>query len=279
MYAGVQTATTHASGAQVTLVLTDRSLRNAFARADQNNALTLKANSFEATSGGVQTDGAGGSFDTASRFVGAMSSSGPPSSGTFNANDYGFDTNGICWLCATGGSPGTWIPISGWIKWSSTFPSGFSSVQIPIPSGFGHAKFFWRAIDTASGTNAQFVNMQVATQGGLIDSAAHYNWAYTSSAGIGIGNNASQIPAGISTAAGLSPDVAAGEITIPFYSAIDMKIQILWQSGQSNFGDQRSHSGSAIAWGVPNGPLTAVRFFIATGTWTAATQFDLMMHA
>jgi hypothetical protein len=48
---------------------------------------------------------------TATRYVGAWSTTGKPLSGTFNAGDFGFDGIGRLWWCSAGGSPGTWQPV------------------------------------------------------------------------------------------------------------------------------------------------------------------------
>lgn len=41
------------------------------------------------------------------RYVGATTS-GPPTSGTFKVGDFVIDQTGLVWICASGGTPGTW---------------------------------------------------------------------------------------------------------------------------------------------------------------------------
>jgi hypothetical protein len=53
---------------------------------------------------------AGTSGITAGRYIGTVPAAGP-ASGTWLANDYGFDSLGRIWVCTTGGTPGTWTPI------------------------------------------------------------------------------------------------------------------------------------------------------------------------
>ena len=50
---------------------------------------------------------------SAGGMVGYNSGSGPPTSGTFVTGDEAPDSAGISWLCAAGGTPGTWIIQSG----------------------------------------------------------------------------------------------------------------------------------------------------------------------
>lgn len=46
---------------------------------------------------------------SATRFVGAWATQGPPATGSFQTGDWGFDSFGARWWCASGGSPGTWL--------------------------------------------------------------------------------------------------------------------------------------------------------------------------
>lgn len=53
-----------------------------------------------------------GGFTLPGRFLGVRSSTGPPTTGTFLAGDYGFDSAGTLWFCTAAGTPGTWLDLS-----------------------------------------------------------------------------------------------------------------------------------------------------------------------
>lgn len=54
-----------------------------------------------------------GSFSVAARFLGALASVGPPSSGTYLTGDSGLDSTGALWVCTAAGTPGTWRYVGG----------------------------------------------------------------------------------------------------------------------------------------------------------------------
>ena len=49
-------------------------------------------------------------FTGTGRFVGTLPTPGPPTTGTWNKGDWGFDSNGSAWLNTAAGTPGTWVP-------------------------------------------------------------------------------------------------------------------------------------------------------------------------
>lgn len=62
------------------------------------------------TAAAFANSGMGGAT-AASRYVGATTG-GAPSSGTFLTGDYTVDQQGGFWVCGTGGTPGSWLPVA-----------------------------------------------------------------------------------------------------------------------------------------------------------------------
>jgi hypothetical protein len=62
----------------------------------------------------------------ASRYVGATAS-GAPTSGTFSIGDYVIDQTGYLWICASAGTPGTWITTSSSLVAPINLPTGNDS--------------------------------------------------------------------------------------------------------------------------------------------------------
>jgi hypothetical protein len=131
---GTTTPAAAPSGTQVEQVLTKEALLAAFARIDQANTSPIIAPAFQAS--GV------GAFTNPGRFLGIMTVPGPPPSGfTYNAGDWGYDSNGLMWLCTAGGNPGTWVPPAGWLRWNTqTLTTNQPAISITMPTaGFSHA--------------------------------------------------------------------------------------------------------------------------------------------
>jgi hypothetical protein len=59
---------------------------------------------------------------TATRYTGGTTS-GAPASGTFATGDFIVDTSGQMWVCTSGGTPGTWVPIRGGTAPAATAPA------------------------------------------------------------------------------------------------------------------------------------------------------------
>jgi len=93
------------AGATIEQVLTKEALAAAFARIDQANAGTLQAQ-------GLQASGVG-QFTTPGRFLGVLSVQGPPTSGTYQVGDWGYDSKLAQWVCSVAGTPGTWLYAGG----------------------------------------------------------------------------------------------------------------------------------------------------------------------
>jgi hypothetical protein len=98
---------------------------------------------------GLNTGGSGGVYfapsgltgaQEPSRYVGATTS-GAPSTGTFEVGDFVIDLSGTIWICTTAGGPGTWTSLGGSSGGrtliSEQTPSGVSSVSwTSIPSTY-----------------------------------------------------------------------------------------------------------------------------------------------
>src|SRR5579875_2003672 len=71
-----------------------------------------------------------------SGYVGG-STSGPPTSGTFQTGDFVVDQSGMVWICTNGGSPGTWAGSGYSWRQEIVLSATTSSVTFSsIPSGF-----------------------------------------------------------------------------------------------------------------------------------------------
>jgi hypothetical protein len=83
-----------------------------------------------------------------SRYVGATTS-GAPTSGTFNVGDFIVDQTGTFWVCAIAGSPGTWTKPTNtgyqMITTTSTFtvPLGVTRIYVQIVGGGGGGAGGW----------------------------------------------------------------------------------------------------------------------------------------
>lgn len=109
-----------------------------------------------------------------SRLAGTVNS-GPPASGTFNAGDIVAD--GVyagLWVCVSGGSPGTWLPLSGRFLIGSASLTGTGATIGSISGGFTHLEVVCvgRTDGIGGGGLANF-NMQING-----DTTANYSYIY-----------------------------------------------------------------------------------------------------
>lgn len=76
----------------------------------------------------------------ASSYLGQMTTTGPPTSGTYVAGDWGFDSNMALWACTASGTPGTWIePGATWTQYTPTWTA--SSTNPSIGNGTMFARY------------------------------------------------------------------------------------------------------------------------------------------
>jgi hypothetical protein len=135
---------------------------------------------------------------TATRIAGGTGG-GPPASGTFVTGDVVADTaNAALWICTSGGTSGTWIPVGGRARIFST--SGASaSYNFSIPSSItaNRIEVYWRGKSTAAihngslnlqlnsdtGTNYQFERLEA--QNGTVASAINVAQTFMQVSSIG----------------------------------------------------------------------------------------------
>lgn len=260
------------------------------------NTLTISSGGASVTGGVSSTSEVSGTDFKASglsplaqiRLVG-LSSSGPPTSGTFATGDYVVSTLGGSWICTAGGSPGTWAPV-GWAHYSSFIfssagPDTSSAGDIAIPAGATHAKIIWRARDTSANTVSSFAGMQIAVNNGSIDQANHYSWTE----GTSTSNPVASTPGGVTNATQMYSVVTCGagdgssstgqfntgEIDLPFYS-FGSRPTFTWRISQANPGNQVGRFGSGVYW-ANEGPVTKVRFFSTAANFAVNTAFHLFV--
>jgi hypothetical protein len=221
--------------------------------------------------------------------------SGAPTGGTWVQGDLYVDANSVIWVCQVGGTPGTWGMAAGWYHWSQYVVGPGGSIDtssnpggdIPLPSGYRHAKVFWSAVDTSANTTAQFGGMQLAIGGGAIDTAANYAWTDFSNA-----NGGAVGPAGANpdaawkafsiTGGGTGANwMSHGEITLLDYSNGGQTAKAFWDTVQINNGTIIRRSGSGYYFGG-TGAVSKLHFFATAGggaIMAAGTYFDLYVSA
>src|SRR5262249_8998583 len=157
--------------------------------------------------------------------------------------------------------------------------------DIVMPPNGLHAMIVWRARDTSANAVGSFGGMQVAVQGGAIDTAAHYNWSEgsTTTAVVSAGgaNNVVNVSPIVTSGGGdgsAASNLAfnSGAIEFPFYSISGINVTFNWRVGQSNPGNQISRFGTGIYW-FASGPITKVHFFSGAGNFASGTSFDLFI--
>jgi len=85
----------------------------------------------------------------ASRYAGATAG-GPPASGTFSTGDFVVDQTGIVWVCTSGGTSGTWTPLTAGLElYKEPYIAGSATPPIAVTSYRGNGT---STISPASGT-------------------------------------------------------------------------------------------------------------------------------
>ncbi|HET7640097.1 MAG TPA: hypothetical protein VFK47_15325 [Ktedonobacteraceae bacterium] len=119
----------------------------------------------------VGVSGTGGSAAQASRDMGTTTS-GPPTSSTYNAGDHVWDQAGNLWFCTVGGTPGTWVPAQGHAEiFNSILGSPAANFSFNVPSWVNHLELKYTARSNAAATGGTFINLQFNS-----DTANHYSW-------------------------------------------------------------------------------------------------------
>ena len=121
----------------------------------------VTAQAFSATGLGNATTGA--------RFVGGTAS-GPPTTGTFAADDYVVDQLGRMWICTVGGTPGTWttpnsIGASAPMATTNVNTAGLGGVAIAAPT-YDDYNAFSSSIYTVPVAGRWFVYLSLLFAGG-----------------------------------------------------------------------------------------------------------------
>lgn len=117
----------------------------------------------------VYVSGFTGATTAPPRFIGGKSGGGPPSAAFYNTNDIAYDsTYKVFWVCTAGGSPGTWVPMSGWVNLGTV--TGVSSVSWTIPSWVNTVHGIWNA-RTDNAVNGGYINLQFNG-----DTGSNYVW-------------------------------------------------------------------------------------------------------
>lgn len=122
----------------------------------------------------------------AMRFVGATSS-GHPTTGTFDTGDICVDDTGILWICTAGGSPGTWVNGAVEVPWIIKPSGDTSGATDPVNvanavTTYGFAQLApgaYYANNTVTGHEGQYVRgpgKQAATWTLTATGKAAFNW-------------------------------------------------------------------------------------------------------
>lgn len=227
----------------------------------------------------VSATGLTGATNNPFRLVG-QTTSGPPTSGTFVAGDVVSDgTYGGFWMCTVGGSPGTWVMMSGKYLISSQLTGGTGTINFnSIPQIFTHLRIEYVAKTTnVAGTGID--NLLFTING----AAANYDYQYF---GWNQGNtafsNAAAAQAAIVcgvvwTSQHATQGAGYGWIEIPFYRNTAFVKQILFGSSAADSGTLATvMTGSGAAGNSSNlAAVSSAALSVAAGNFATNSTFNL----
>lgn len=154
------------------------------------------------------------------RIAGATAGSGgPPTSGTFVTGDIVTDTIfNLQWLCTSGGTPGTWVPMSDAVQSNSfNFSGSVSTTTVALPTTltpyFSNMKIVIMGNTSFAGGD-EAINLRLNG-----DTAAHYEWQYLGWTNAGAANNNAGASVSMMAAGFIGGSGGSGhtEIEIPNY--------------------------------------------------------------
>lgn len=212
------------------------------------------------------------------RLVGAVAG-GSPASGTFSTGDVVVDTTyHMQWLCTSGGTPGTWVPMSSKILLATNTPTTGSTTFSTIPAvpSFNHLRIEYVARN--SGTSAgglstitAMINSDAGTnyshQYSLIPSGASTPTIATAS------GNANMTVGVISNTSGGSGAVGRGYIDVPFYKETAFAKVLNFQSGAGQSGTAGNVEGSG-EW-TSAAAISNILISTAGGSFVSGSTFNL----
>lgn len=202
---------------------------------------------------------------------------GAPTTGTYPAGAFGFDSNGALWACVVAGTPGTWYPTDS-VRFATVTPSGVSTFTQSIPAGFKSVTVRWRARDTSANAFGTFGLVGIAADG-----TATYNYAGTlaamgSALALEAANNVTAWPFFVTAGGGQNASVwAHGELRIPRASDATFPHVIAEMVSNNTSGTITRHTAGDWENGV--GPIPSLKFTCQASNYAAGSTFDFIGHA
>lgn len=222
-------------------------------------------------------NGGVGQFSAQSRFLGMLTVTGAPTSGTYVTGDWGFDQNQIPWICTAGGTPGTWRPMAGTYQVAENLPTG-TTTSFTLPTWGRHA--FWRV--QARGTDSAAQNVYGQFNG---DTAANYSWMELYSTGGAPGGNtpsaATAQPAILQLTGSSS---ASGETTVGEVQLLNYRdTTSTWLKVMRSWAGYMVTAGGIIAfkqcyWNQGGTAITSVLFGLVAGSYVSGSRFTLYVE-
>jgi hypothetical protein len=240
---------------------------------------TLGSGSFTGTGGVAEAtlsfSGLTGASSSTTRYAGTTAG-GPPTSGTFITGDVVYDTTFLGqWLCTSGGTPGTWVPMGRMLLATNTPTTGAATFS-SIPQGFTHLEIEY--VSRTSNAGGVGVDFLMCSFNGVVTATYNQEFVTLSNGGAVTANSAT---AGTSIISGLawSSHIATvgsgrGTIKLPFYNDATYIKNLNWQAGASDGGTTgftANGSGSSSAATA----VSSITITPSSGNFLAGSTFKL----
>jgi hypothetical protein len=215
------------------------------------------------------------------QFAGTVAA-GPPTSGTFITGAVVYDTAYLGqWLCTSGGTPGTWIPITRMLLATNT-PTTNTTAFGSIPQGFTHLVIEYNARTSNAGANIDYITMQLNG-----DSTSSYSWRafgarqtslaapvsfLDGSTGLNTSMNCGMVwTSKLSNAAS-----GRGVIELPYYTDTSFWKEMLFRSSAGDgTNDALTVSGGGMRNSTPAAAITSITILTAAGNFLTGSTFKL----